>query len=214
MLTYQRTEGRDPRDATASGSQAPEGRSPSGSSLSCPWSLHAAAVRATLGGPDKGDSNGPLGCGVQALPVRSKTGPPPGVRPLGGSDAQRPLAPSRRPTPSRRRPRLPQKAAVSGQRSSPAPPCPYRGEKTTFPTIPRDALCACAAQAAPQPDGAGAGSPRQAEVESLDCGRDVIQATEVDSRSDGSGKHCSRPLGLEAEYPEQLSLRGPASPDP
>lgn len=30
--------------------------------------------------------------------------------------------------------------------------------------------------------------------------------------SDGSGQHCSRPLGLEVEDPEQLSLRGPASP--
>lgn len=91
---------------------------------------------------------------------------------------------------------------------------PCLGEKTTFPTIPWDALCACAAPPAPLPDRAGAGPPRQAEVEPLDCGRDVLQATEMEFVERRKRSALLAPAGAGGGGPGAAELAGPGLPSP
>lgn len=126
MLTYQRTEGRDPRTVAAGGSQAAEGRSPSGSSLNCQWSLHAAAARPLSAHPTKETQTDHSAAAFSHFRSVPKPAPSPAC---GRSSAPTPSAPWR--------PHFARLRVGAGPASPRKRRFPARGARQLRPALPR-----------------------------------------------------------------------------
>lgn len=185
-----------------------------------PAALSAAPGPRTPRKPAHPLQTGPMGHKLTIPPPRSGTSGPllkcSATPPTATQRFLRPAPPGALTAPDAhwRRLRHAQKGAVSGQRSRPGPlPARQLGRapaytRTTSPTIPRCAICACAARihAASRPGRAE--SAKQAEVAfgtaagTLPCDGSVVHGAL-------GAAGLAAPLGLEAKEPELLASSAP-----
>lgn len=210
MLTYQRTEGRDPRTVAAGGSQAAEGRSPSGSSLNCQWSLHAAAARPLSAHPTKETQTDHSAAAFSHFRSVPKPAPSPAC---GRSSAPTPSAPWR--------PHFARLRVGAGPASPRKRRFPARGARQLRPALPRrenhishNPMGCPLRLRGPACAATRPGPPRQAEVEPLDCGRDVLQATEMEFVERRKRSALLAPAGAGGGGPGAAELAGPGLPSP